>query len=105
MAKPDNWDALSNAEAVEMASELFKSFRGQFLIGQALYIASQWLQTQHVRIGEPSNATEMEMLGEALFGLGYIAAKESRTRQIKLIAECPDVVEVPLLTPVVTEEK
>jgi hypothetical protein len=48
------------------ALELFQSPRGRYIVGQALYIASEKLKDS-----EPSNATDMRMLGEKLFGIGW----------------------------------
>jgi len=48
------------------ALELFQSPRGRYIVGQALYIASEKLKNS-----EPSNASHMRFLGEKLFGIGW----------------------------------
>jgi len=50
----------------EKALAFLQSPRGRYIIGQALYIACEKLKDS-----EPSNATDMRMLGEKLFGVGW----------------------------------
>ena len=60
--RPENWKDYSNGEKTAHAQELFYSMRGSFVIAQALVIASNFLKDK-----EPSNAEDMEIIGECLF--------------------------------------
>ncbi len=61
--KPNNWDSMSLHERRDAAGKLLATVRGQYLIGQALAIASRCLhEADHPR-REESNAQDMEMLG------------------------------------------
>lgn len=59
----------------EMALELFQNMRGKYIIGQALYYAEKYLMDMPVEKREVSNAEDMKLLGENLFGLGYMPTK------------------------------
>lgn len=63
--KPENWNAMTDAEKLEEASTLFSSVRGQYIVGQSLVIAAKALRER----GEESNAQDAEML-QALYALG-----------------------------------
>ena len=55
----------------EMALELFQNMRGQYIIGQALYLAQKYLKEQPIEKREVSNMEDMKLLGEELFAIGY----------------------------------
>jgi hypothetical protein len=61
--KPRDWDELSNTDKLAAARELIKSFRGRYVLGQALAIASQVLRNSPHPWREINNAEDMEMLG------------------------------------------
>ena len=63
--KPDHWDELEIAIRHDLAIDLFRSARGNLIIGQALAKAVTVMrQAEHP---ETSNIQDMEMLGEGLF--------------------------------------
>tara|TARA_Y100000310_G_C20506688_1_gene726741 strand:- start:109 stop:432 length:324 start_codon:yes stop_codon:yes gene_type:complete len=94
--KPAEWNTMTDEAKVEMTQELMKSIRGVFVIGQALYISSQVLKRQPHPLNELSNAEDMEMMGEAVFGMGFQTAKATHERAIDLMNEGKiDVSEVP----------
>ena len=94
--KPAEWNTMTDEAKVEMTQELMKSIRGAFVIGQALYISSQVLKRQPHPLNELSNAEDMEMMGEAVFGMGFGVAQASHERMLNFMKEKKvEVTEVP----------
>jgi len=75
MAKPANWDKLSQSMKRQIALQLLQSARGNYLISQALSIAVEQLRKVEQPYREESNAQDMEILLEILFPL-YPATKK-----------------------------
>lgn len=71
MAKPANWNELSQDEKVEIAKELLKSCEGYHILSQVLHEAIKVLR-KGKRMGqlEPSNIEDMEILQE-IFRLNF----------------------------------
>jgi len=63
--KPKNWDKLDWNTKVKIATELYGSERGAYIISQALSIAIKTMKKQ--KCPEVSNIQDMEMLQEVLF--------------------------------------
>tara|TARA_R110002074_G_scaffold379772_1_gene558139 strand:+ start:1853 stop:2188 length:336 start_codon:yes stop_codon:yes gene_type:complete len=57
------------------AYELLQSMRGQYIIGQALYLAISKLKEVPKERREISNMADMELLAEQLFNIGYAPTK------------------------------
>jgi hypothetical protein len=77
--KPENWEELSTEAKQAQAMSLLNSHRGILVIGQALAIASEKLMKK-----EPSNAQDMQIIGEVLFQPFYgMNTKEGRAQQRK----------------------
>jgi hypothetical protein len=72
--KPEDWDTMTELEKRNFAARLGNSMRGQYLVGQALRIASGVCADR----GEVSNAEDMEALG-TLFAIGWTS--EDRIRR------------------------
>ena len=61
-------DAYSFEEVQEHAVELVNSPRGEYIIAKALYIAHQWLDTEHdIRHRQPSDMYDMM----TILSMGY----------------------------------
>jgi hypothetical protein len=71
--KPDNWNKLSQSAKRQIALQLLQSFRGSYLISQALSIAVEQMKKIEPPHREESN---MEMLLETLFPVS--CSKKSR---------------------------
>ena len=70
MAKPAGWDSFTEEQKAEHAKQLFRSFRGAYIVSQALFYAIKALKAvkpEHLQ--EQSNIEDMEVLRETLFGL------------------------------------
>lgn len=67
--KPIEWDSMPVTEQRKYAIEFFATIRGQYIVGQALYIAQEALLSQ--KYPEQSNAEDMQLLGVTLFNVGY----------------------------------
>jgi hypothetical protein len=67
--KPEGWDQMTDEDKMNAALNLMQSVRGQYIIGQALRVASEAMGSE--RLPETSNIQDMEMLGETLFQLGW----------------------------------
>lgn len=65
--KPSNWEQMSLKDKKEVASRLFASLRGNFIISQALVIASGEMRKVPAPHTETSNIQDMEMLVECIF--------------------------------------
>ena len=59
----------------EETLELFKSLRGHFIVGKALYVAVQTLEKE--KYPPTSDIEQMKEIGEKLFPIGYIGAEAS----------------------------
>ena len=68
-------EKVKNSKEREEAYELFKHMRGQYIIGQALYLAISKLKEVPKEKREISNIKDMEKLGEFLFTIGYAPTK------------------------------
>jgi len=82
MAKPSNWNKLSEEEKRKIALSLLNSPRGHFIISQALYVAVETLKKVKPPHREESNIEDMEILMETLFPL-YKYVKEAERKVIK----------------------
>lgn len=69
MANKNNTTKPTKTEAVQFA----QSLRGQYILGQALAIASETLKK--AEYPESSNISDMEFLGESLFQIGFLPTK------------------------------
>jgi len=69
MSKPDNWNELSDKEKNEIGLALFRTDRGQLMIGKALYHSAKSMMNQ--KYPEASDAEDMELIGESVFPTGY----------------------------------
>ena len=62
-----------NAEVTEesraTATEFFNSWRGRYIVGQALYLAVQEIESRPSEKQEPSNVADMKYLMDNLFPL------------------------------------
>jgi hypothetical protein len=60
-------------EELERAKALFGTFRGQYIIGQALRIAYNEMNKAEETQKEHSNMQDMKLLGEQIFEIGWVA--------------------------------
>jgi hypothetical protein len=67
MAKPSDWKKLSEEEKHDIGLELLVSFRGQFIISQALSKAMDRMKEVKPPYREESNIEDMEILHETVF--------------------------------------
>jgi len=74
--KPNNWDKLSQSAKKQVALQLLQSFRGSYVISQALSIAVEQMKKIEPPYREESNIQDMEMLLETLFPM-YSAVKRA----------------------------
>ena len=65
--KPENWNELSPELKNEIATELFNSARGKYIISQALYLGAGLLDCIHGTCREQQNIDDMEIMFEGLF--------------------------------------
>lgn len=72
--KPENWEKLSKGKKIEIATQLFSSVRGQYIVSQALYKAIEVMKKEPLRKREVSNIEDMEMLSE-LFPICFITKR------------------------------
>ena len=79
--KPDNWNKMKQKEKHKMALELLGSFRGHYIISQALSIAIRQLNKVKGVHKELSNIQDMEMLYEEIFPIYKI--DEMTPKQVK----------------------
>lgn len=63
--------AIKKTPEKEMAYQLFQNMRGQYIIGQALYLAKKYLEEKPKEERELSNIEDMKLLGEEMFAIGY----------------------------------
>ena len=77
MSKPHDWDALDPEAQHQMGIELLRDIRGQYILGQALAIATDKLAKESYP--ETSNIEDMEILGEMIFPMGYQLTKQVTT--------------------------
>tara|TARA_R110001599_G_scaffold238281_1_gene438044 strand:- start:333 stop:674 length:342 start_codon:yes stop_codon:yes gene_type:complete len=68
-------EKISQSKEKKQALELFQSMRGQYIIGQALYLAISKLKEEPKERREISNMEDMKNLGEQLFAIGYAPTK------------------------------
>jgi len=68
-------EKISQSKEKKQALELFQSMRGQYIIGQALYLAISKIKEVPKERREISNMKDMEELGEQLFAIGYAPTK------------------------------
>ena len=78
----------------ELAMDLVKNLRGQYIIGQALAIATREIEGREKHLQEPSNVADMKLLGEQVFQVGYVphtlpsmSADERLTDYVKKFAK------------------
>jgi hypothetical protein len=71
--KPRNWDKLGNKVKDEYATQLFQSMRGQYILGQALYVAIENMKKVPAPHTEVSNIQDMEILMERHFPIYAIS--------------------------------
>jgi hypothetical protein len=90
MAKPDNWTALSRDDQYCLATNLWSSMHGQYLIGQALAEAISIMRQRSHQYLELSNIEDMEMLGETLFSIGYTITTNNALKRQALAALQPE---------------
>jgi len=62
--KPKNWGKMSQGQKYEDARYLLSTVRGQYIIGQALLVASTEMKKKEIEMREISNIEDMEMLME-----------------------------------------
>ena len=79
MAKPSNWNQLSDEEKYSMATDLVDSMRGHYILGQAL--AKAIAVMREAEYPEHSNIQDMEMQGEALFNPYYTMYAKTDTEE------------------------
>jgi len=87
MAKPADWDKLSPEAKKEFAMKLYNSYRGQYIIGQALARAIKVMKQAPQEIREQSNIEDMEVLLQ-LFPMGlteFVVTPELKQRREKLL--------------------
>jgi len=79
--KPADWDELDLEAKKAIAHQLFRSMRGQYIIGQALAIAREsLLSVEPDYLREVSNAEDMEILSVLFFP--YAEVKKAATIKI-----------------------
>ena len=68
------------------ATALANSFRGQYLISQALFIAVRALRKRPKHLQEPSNIADMELLIEHVFPIYKVVeeAQEAKKHENKI---------------------
>lgn len=71
MAQKESKTVTKKTDNKKMARDLFHNMRGQYIIGQALYLAQKYLNEQPIEKREVSNILDMKLLGEELFAIGY----------------------------------
>ena len=62
----------------DQATMLMQSLRGQYIIGQALYIALESMQNRPDIEREPSNEADMRLLMEQIFPIYHAVAEGHR---------------------------
>jgi len=60
------------------AVKFLGSLRGAYIVGRALYETYQ-----HIKDEEPSDASDMQYLGENLFSIGWLSAQTVSRHQVK----------------------
>lgn len=87
MAKPSDWNKLSQKEKEEIGADLFSSVRGQYIISQALSKAIDVMKKVEPPImREQSNIGDMEILHETVFPIYQKEIMEMTPEQFKKLA-------------------
>ena len=80
--KPENWEKLSKEEKLKIGLLLFNSFRGKYIISQALFKAIKVMKRVPKKFREESNIQDMEILYETLFPF-YNEIMEMKPKQFE----------------------
>ena len=68
--KPHDWDKLPTREKEVYADQFLNTVRGRYIVGQALFIASEYMKT--LPFPETSNIQDMEVLAHhPTFSMGF----------------------------------
>jgi len=70
MAKPHNWNEMTDKQKTEYAKQLLNSARGSYIIGQALTVAVNYMKEAELKRREVSNIEDMEVLKTLFFCFG-----------------------------------
>jgi len=65
--KPASWDKLPIEDRIDYGNNLLRSYRGSYLLAQALYEAVKIMKKRPLREREVSNIQDMEFLLETCF--------------------------------------
>ena len=76
--KPENWNDLPMEDKINLSGQLLNSYRGKYLLAQALYEATRAMSKVPRRQREVSNIQDMEMLLEGSFSVFHEVFKLGR---------------------------
>jgi hypothetical protein len=65
--KPASWDKLPIEDKIDLGNNLLRSYRGSYLLAQALYEAINVMKKKPLKEREVSNIQDMEILLETCF--------------------------------------
>jgi hypothetical protein len=65
--KPANWDKMAIDDRIDFGNGLLRSYRGSYLLAQALHVAVETMSKRPMKEREVSNIQDMEVLLETCF--------------------------------------
>jgi len=66
--KPASWDEYRIEDKIDFGNNLLRSYRGSYLLAQALHEAIKVMRKRSMKEREVSNIQDMEILLETCFG-------------------------------------